>query len=86
MGRVPIRSAGYSALGITIAWRAASNLFQWYLRSGLARYDVIFGSLSAIVVLLLWIYISSVIFFFGAHLCAASAGKVVLERQTAVME
>jgi uncharacterized BrkB/YihY/UPF0761 family membrane protein len=30
------------------------------------------------VVLLFWIYISSMIMFFGAHLCAASAGKVPL--------
>jgi len=76
MGRVPIKAAGFSALIITIIWRLASNAFQAYLRSGLARYEVIFGSLSAIAILLLWIYISSVILFFGAHLCAASAGKV----------
>ena len=76
MGRVPIKAAGFSALIITIIWRLASNAFQWYLRSGLARYEVIFGSLSTIAILLLWIYISSVILFFGAHLCAVSAGKV----------
>jgi membrane protein len=76
MGRVPIKAAGFSALVITVIWRLASNAFQWYLGSGFARYEVIFGSLSAIAILLLWIYISSVILFFGAHLCAASAGKV----------
>jgi membrane protein len=79
MGRVPIKSAGFSALGITVLWRMASSLFQWYIRSGFARYEVIFGSLSAIVVIMLWIYISSMILFLGAHLCAASAGKVELE-------
>ncbi len=76
MGRVPVKAAGFSAMVVTLLWRGASSLFQWYLSSGLARYEVIFGSLSAIVVLLLWIYISSVILFFGAHLCAASAGKI----------
>ncbi|NOQ39911.1 MAG: YihY family inner membrane protein [Anaerolineales bacterium] len=78
MGRVPIKAAGFSALVITAIWRLASNAFQWYLGSGFARYEIIFGSLSAIVILLLWIYISSVILFFGAHLCAASAGKVAV--------
>jgi len=73
MGRVPIKAACFSALVISLIWRLASSLFQWYLRSGFARYEVIFGSLSAIVVLLFWIYISSVILFFGAHLCAASS-------------
>jgi len=79
MGRVPVKAAGFSALGITLIWRFASSLFQWYLGSGFARYEVIFGSLSAIVVLLFWIYISAMILFFGAHLCAASSGKVSLK-------
>ena len=78
MGRVPIKAAGFSSLVITVIWRLASNGFQWYLESGFARYEVIFGSLSSIAILLLWIYISSVILFFGAHLCAASAGKLAV--------
>ncbi len=78
MGRVPVKAAGFSALGITLIWRSASAIFRWYLGSGLARYEVIFGSLSAIVVLLFWIYISTMILFFGAHLCAASSGKTSL--------
>ncbi len=77
-GRVPIKAAGYSALGITIIWRVASMGFQWYLASGFARYEVIFGSLSAVVAILLWIYISSLILFFGAHVCAAGSGKIDL--------
>jgi len=79
MGRVPVKAAGFSALGITFLWRLASMVFQWYLASGFARYEVIFGSLSAIVVLIFWIYISAMILFFGAHLCAASSGKVHLK-------
>jgi membrane protein len=78
MGRVPIKAAGFSAVGITILWRLASMGFQWYLASGFARYEVIFGSLSAVIAILLWIYISSMILFFGAHLCAAASGKIEL--------
>jgi len=58
------------SLGVTVFWRGAASLFRWYLRSGFSRYELVFGSLSAIVVLLFWIYISSVIIFLGAHLCA----------------
>jgi len=79
MGRVPVKAAGFSAFGITLIWRLASTVFQWYLASGFARYEIIFGSLSAIVVLLFWIYISAMILFFGAHLCAASSGKASLK-------
>ncbi|RLD08525.1 MAG: hypothetical protein DRI65_01950 [Chloroflexota bacterium] len=78
MGRVPVKAASFSALGITIVWRVASMGFQWYLASGFARYEVIFGSLSAVVAILLWIYISSLILFFGAHVCAAGSGKIEL--------
>lgn len=78
MGRVPVKAAGFSAVGITVLWRLASMGFQWYLSSGFARYEVIFGSLSAVIALLLWIYISSLILFFGAHLCAAGSGKIEL--------
>lgn len=58
------------SLGVTIVWRGAAALFRWYLRSGFSKYELVFGSLSAMVVLLFWIYISSVIIFFGAHVCA----------------
>ena len=84
MGRVPIKAAGFSALGITVIWRVASTGFQWYLGSDFARYEVIFGSLSAIVVFLLWIYISSLILFFGAHLCAAGSGKATISNGNAL--
>ena len=84
MGRVPIKAAGFSAFGITILWRVASAGFQWYLASGFARYEVIFGSLSAVVVIMLWIYISSLILFFGAHVCAAGSGKVELGKMNRI--
>ncbi len=58
-----------SAIFITFIWKSASFGFNWYLSSGLARYQFVYGSLSAIVVLLFWIYLSSLIIFFGAHLC-----------------
>lgn len=72
---VPSRDAPWKiilpvSLGVTAVWRSAAFLFRWYLRSGFSRYELVFGSLSAIVVLLFWIYISSVIIFFGAHLTA----------------
>lgn len=63
-----------SAIFITFIWKGASFGFNWYLSSGLARYQFVYGSLSAIVVLLFWIYLSSLIIFFGAHLCKTLSG------------
>jgi membrane protein len=45
--------------------------FAWFLSSGLAIYDVIYGSLGTIIVLMLAIYLMAVILLFCAHLSAA---------------
>ncbi len=61
----------WGALVTSIAWKVATAGFSWYLRSGLGRYQLVYGSLGAIVALLFLIFIVSMITLFGAHLCAA---------------
>ncbi|NJO94599.1 MAG: hypothetical protein HC820_10210 [Hydrococcus sp. RM1_1_31] len=41
------------------------------MSSGLARYQLVYGSLGTVVALMLWIYLSSVVILFGAHLSGA---------------
>jgi membrane protein len=54
-----------------ILWRIAFDGFSWYIgRSGLS---FIHGSIAAVVVFLLWIYVSSVILMFGVEFTAAYA-------------
>ncbi len=65
------KAASWSAALAAPLWRLASRGFSWYLRSGFPSYDLIYGSLSAIVILLLWIYLSNIIVLLGAHVCAA---------------
>lgn len=50
-----------------------TNGFTWYVNSGLARYNVVYGSLGALLALLTWVYLASAIIFFGAHVSAAVA-------------
>lgn len=59
------------ALLATFGWEITKSGFAWYLGSGLAKYDLIYGSLGALVALMLWIYLSSVVILFGSHLGAA---------------
>lgn len=69
--KVPFR---FAILGGAIAasgWELATAGFTWYLTSGIPRYDLIYGSLGAIVILMFWTYISSIIILYGAHLSAA---------------
>ena len=64
--------AAFSGAGLAaLAWELAKSSFSWYLASGLASYTIIYGSLSSVIVLLFWIYISATIALFGAHLTAA---------------
>jgi membrane protein len=63
--------AVWAALVAAFAWEAVASAVTWYLSSGLARYELVYGSLGAVVALMFWIYISSLITLFGAYLSAA---------------
>jgi membrane protein len=55
-----------------LLWRVAFGGFSWYIgRSGSLTF--IHGSIAAVVVFLLWIYVSSVILMFGVEFTAAYA-------------
>lgn len=54
------------ALTASIAWEALRRLFGYYL-DHMARYDMVYGSLSSIVGFLFWIYVSALLFLFGAE-------------------
>ena len=49
-------------------WQVAAYLFAATVRH--LDYDAIYGSVGAVVLLLSWVYLSSYIFLFGAHLSA----------------
>lgn len=55
-----------------ILWRIAFDGFSWYIGSS-ARLTLIHGSIAAVVVFLLWIYVSSVILMYGVEFTAAYA-------------
>jgi membrane protein len=63
--------AVWGALVATVGWEITKSGFAWYLGSGLAEYDLVYGSLGALVALMLWIYLSSLVLLFGAHFSAA---------------
>ena len=68
-------AAFWGALLSATALEVASSGFTWYLRSGLSRYKLIYGSLGAVIALLIMIYIASWIILFGAYLSAAIQGS-----------
>jgi membrane protein len=69
--KVKAISAVTGAMVSAFAWELVTLVFTQYLASGLAQYRLVYGSLGAIAALLIWIYLSSWIILFGAHLTSA---------------
>jgi membrane protein len=59
----------------TLLWLAGSLVFGWYV--AVAKYDTTYGSLGAVVALIMWLYVSAYAVLIGAFLDAEA------ERQTA---
>jgi membrane protein len=70
--RVRFRDVWPGAILVGILWRIALRLFSWYA-ADLATWNVVHGSIAAVVVFLLWIYISSVILIYGVEMTASYA-------------
>jgi membrane protein len=64
----------WGALIASLAWKAVTAGFSWYLNSSFGQYQLVYGSLGAIVAFLFLIYMISLITLFGAHLSAAIEG------------
>jgi membrane protein len=69
--KVRWQAAAWGALAAALAWLLVSWGFSWLVAAGLVHYEVVYGSLGAVVGLLFWMYLSSWIVLFGAHLTAA---------------
>lgn len=63
------RWISWGAVAATLLWLAGSALFSLYV-ADFATYDKTYGSLGAVVVLLVWLYVSAYAVLFGAELDA----------------
>jgi membrane protein len=50
-----------------LIWQAASSLFSWYL-ANFANYDATYGALGAVMGLIMWMWISTMVVLVGAEL------------------
>jgi membrane protein len=69
--KVRLRDVWFGAVLAGLLWRLTYFGFSWYVRD-LSRFSV-HGSVAAVVVFLVWIYISAVILLYGAGVTAAYA-------------
>src|SRR5918995_2524238 len=65
--KVRFRDVWPGAILVGVLWRVAMWLFSWYA-ADLATWNVIHGSIAAVVVFMLWIYVSAVILIYGVEM------------------
>jgi len=71
--RVGWREALLGASVGTALWEVARRFFLWYL-ANLAQFYVVYGSLGALVAVMVWIYMSATIFLYAAE-CVVLLGR-----------
>ena len=61
---IPSKTTNKGALFTTLGWVLSTEIFSFYIDT-FAKYDIFYGSISNILVLLLWIYLLSYIYVLG---------------------
>jgi membrane protein len=64
--RNKLRNVWPGAFIATMLWWGATTVFGWYVRN-IANYNVLYGSIGAVVALLVWMYLLSVIALVGCE-------------------
>ncbi|MEO8040348.1 MAG: YihY/virulence factor BrkB family protein [Betaproteobacteria bacterium] len=63
------RDVAWGALVATVLWVLGSAAFSWYV-SNFGRYNEVYGSMGAVVILLLWFLLSAFVLLVGAEINA----------------
>jgi membrane protein len=77
--RVHFRAAVLGGIFGGVLWHIALLGFRWYVKH-YAHYDVVYGSLGGVVILVLWIYYSMIVLLLGAEL-AWQMDQLLLKRE-----
>ena len=70
--KVRFRDVWLGALVTGLVWKGALSALSWYMRD-MTRFTRVNGSIAAVVVFLLWVYVQAVILLYGAEFTAAYA-------------
>ncbi len=69
--KIPSKSTTYGSIFTTVIWTLSTAIFSYYLKY-FANYNVIYGNLSSIIILMMWIYIISYVFVMGIAINATN--------------
>lgn len=75
----------YGAVFTTIMWALATIIFKFYI-TYFARYDILYGNLSSIIILMVWVYFLSYIFVLGMAINVSKKEEAELLEQAKIIE
>jgi membrane protein len=70
--KVRFRDVWIGAIVTGLLWKGALEAFSWYMRD-MSRFTRVNGSIAAVVVFLLWVYVQAIILLYGVEFTAAYA-------------
>jgi membrane protein len=70
--KVRFRDVWIGAIVTGLLWNGALEAFSWYMRD-MSRFARVNGSIAAVVVFLVWVYLQAVILLYGVEFTAAYA-------------
>ncbi len=70
--KVRFRDVWIGAFVTGLLWKGALEAFSWYMRD-MTRFTRVNGSIAAVVVFLVWVYLQAVILLYGVEFTAAYA-------------
>jgi len=62
--KILLRNAMWGAIFATVGWQLVSLAFSYYV-STIGNYSATYGSLGAVIILMIWFYISGIIIITG---------------------
>lgn len=80
--KVYVRYALVGGIIFAVGIGVAKFIFRWYMIFAIQRYNIIYGSLTAVVLLVVWIYYLSVVLLLSAELVAALQATMPFHRKT----
>jgi membrane protein len=69
--RAPARITMISSLITAAAWVLLGYGFSWYLSSGFSNFNVVYGSIGAVMALMLYLYLTNAVILLGAQINAS---------------
>jgi len=83
---VLFRAKLIGALIAAALWELATRGLGWAISAGFANYEVVYGSLSSIIYLMTWLYLTGIIIFWGAHLTHAINFQMMNKKEQLAVE